>query len=73
MDTTPAHLVYDEADDPHDMACDCACACDNLHITPGTPEHLTHLVDCEAEPEICHLHIDDSTVALANSIHLHLD
>jgi len=73
MDTPPpAHLAYDELDDPHDMACDCACACDALHITPGTPEHQSHLVDCETL-EICHLHLEDTTVRLADSLNLHFD
>lgn len=73
MDTPPTHLAYDELDDPHDMACDCACACETLHITPGTPEHHTHVVDCDAKLEICDLHLDQSTVHLAESLHLHLD
>ena len=54
------------------MACDCACACDTLQLTPGTPEHQTHLVDCETL-EICHLHLDASAVTMAESLNLHLD
>lgn len=72
MDTSPTHLVYVEADTPHDMACDCLCACDNLHLTPGNDDHAAHLADCETV-EHCELHIDEATARLADAIHLHLD
>lgn len=72
MDTTPSHLVYTEADDPHEMACQCQCACENLHLTPGSDDRLGHLADCETV-EFCEVHIDESAVRLANSLHLHLD
>lgn len=72
MDTTPSHLAYTEADNPHDMACDCACACENLHIAPGSDDHLAHLEEC-ATVEFCEVHVDAAAVRVANSIHLHLD
>lgn len=71
-DMDGAHRSYDELDDFHDMACDCACACENLHLHPGTPEHREHLAGCEAL-EICDLHIDESAVRLAGSLEIHLD
>lgn len=67
------HRSYDELDDPHTMACDCACACESLHLEPGSGEHLTHLAACEEVLAICDLHLDDSTVRFADSIQLHLD
>ncbi|MEZ5094901.1 MAG: hypothetical protein R2731_01405 [Nocardioides sp.] len=68
-----AHRSYDELDSPHDMACDCVCACENLHVQPGSDQHLTHLADCAQVLEICDLHIDERAVRLAESMHLHLD
>lgn len=72
MDTRASHLVYTEADDLHDMACDCQCACENLHLTPGSNDHRAHLTDC-ASVEFCEVHVDDSAVRTANALHLHLD
>ncbi|HQR25467.1 MAG TPA: hypothetical protein PLP61_00370 [Nocardioides sp.] len=72
MDTPPAHWVYADADTPHEMACDCACACDNLHLTPGSNDHTAHVADCETR-EPCELHIDEAAVRLADAVHLHLD
>lgn len=73
MDLTPAHVPYSDLDNAHDMACDCTCACDNLHLTPGTPDHQTHLAACTDGLEICDLHIDPAAISLANSLELHLD
>lgn len=67
------HRPYDELDDPHAMACDCACACETLHLQPGTHEHVAHVAACDEALAICDLHLDESTVRLAESLHLHLD
>jgi hypothetical protein len=72
MDTSASHLVYAEADDVHEMACDCRCACENLHLTPGSNDHYAHLTDC-ATVELCEMHVDESAVRIANALHLHLD
>lgn len=73
MDVSASHASYGELDNAHDMACDCTCACDNLHLTPGSVEHQTHLAACTDVLEMCDLHIDPAAVSLANSLELHLD
>jgi hypothetical protein len=73
MDSPESHLAYDELDTPHSMACDCECACDNLHLEKGTEDHASHLAECDRVVTFCEVHVPDSAARLAGSLHTYLD